>query len=251
MLKSHDLPLHLDASDWWPNGMMESLLSHHDILLSNNYMENLIESEPFCSIAEELNAFILKHKVVGYHCTKESEKGYFEKCGIRVLDRKNHQNKFLKKFSSQFSVEDLNLLKQAWESYFSIGQDYGRNGKIWFCLAPDQVISYGTKDFFTYFGGEAIYKPIKDYSSITQILRNIGNPVIVKVAIDPNDLHTFSQVPFAINTLSLFHQRQNPKAYIHSREGYLMHDVTPNEIICVTPKDSFFSDSSEIYYNKS
>jgi len=41
--------------------------------------------------------------------------------------------------------------------------------------------------------------------------------------------------------LSIFHKRQNPKAYIYEKEIFLMRNVTPVEIISVRSRDSFFS----------
>jgi len=215
-------------------------MASRDALLANEYMESLIESEPFFSIAEELEAFIRQHKVVGYHCTKEPQPEFFKTHGLRVLNRASHQAEFIERFGSHFSAEELTQIQESWSAYFEGQQDRCRNGLLWFCLAPDQVVGSGTERFFAYIGGEAVYVPITHHTSIEKKLRAIGSPVVVEVAIDPKELHTFSHVPFAINTLSLFHQRQNLAAYIHGREGYMVRHIEPTEIVRVTSQPSFF-----------
>lgn len=133
-------------------------------------------------------------------------------------------------------------MKSAWASYFPGLQDRGRNGLLWFCLAPDQVVGDGTERLFEYFGGEAIYMPLVQVTTVAAKLRAMGDPVIVEIAIAPNELHTFSEHPFATNSLSLYHRRVNRNACIHAREGYLTRDVSPNEIVRVVKRAMFFSE---------
>lgn len=233
--------LALDKDDWWPKKIKERVASLRDELLGNEFMETLINSDPFRAIAEELEAFIFTHRVMGYHCTKEQQPGYFEAHGLRVLRREDHQAEFVQKFGTSFSTEELAEMQRDWSAYFDGEQDRCRNGRLWLCLAPDQVVDSGTKQFFAYYGGESVYVPIVQHSAIKEKLRAIGNPVVVEVSIDPGKLCTFLPVPFALNTLSRFHHRMNPDAHICSREGYLICPINPVEIVRVTPKATFFS----------
>lgn len=245
MLGACHVLLRIDSYDDWPSSITRRLETHQGMLLSSEFMENLISSQPFRGIAEDLERFIRENRVVGYHCTKEAEPGFFEKNGLRVLNRKQHQTEFLVQYSHLFSPEELTQIQQDWEDYFPGPQDSGRNGLVWFCLAPDQVVGHGTGRLFRYFGGEAIYMPLTRRPSIAAKLEAIGNPVIVEASIDPNELHTFCELPFALNALSLFHRTKNPEAYIHSREGFLERNVSPDEVLQVTPKDVFFDTYSE------
>jgi len=240
--------IQLEKSNWWPQETLDQVIAHQDALLSCNFMENLIKVEPFRTIANELDIFIRKNRLLVYHCTKEPEEGYFQSQGLRILDLDQKQSEFLRRFGARFTSQELAELQEAWSSYFKGAQRTSRNGKIWFCFAPDQVVDEsGTKYLFAYFGGEAVSMPIRDGISIAEKLRAIGAPVVVETSVDPNDIHTFSQVPFAINSLSIFHQSVNPEATIHGREGYLSRNVSPSEIVAVTPKDRFFSTHSSNY----
>lgn len=243
--------LRLNKDDWWPSRIRERLVSQNNVLLLNEHMEGLIELEPFRAIAEELESFIAKHRVVGYHCTRALEPSYFELHGLRVLERQQHQAEFLERFGAYFSLEERHQMQQDWDAYYPGQQDRCRNGMLWFCLAPDQVVGSGADRLFTYFGGEAIYVPIAQRPSIAEKLRAIGKPVVVEVSINPQELYTFSRFPFAIYALSLFHRRKNPNACIHGREGYLKRNVVPDEIVSVIPRDSFCAAHLERYSSKS
>jgi hypothetical protein len=157
-----------------------------------------------------------------------------------VLNRKSHQAEFVEKHGHHFTRDELNTMRVAWASYFPGLQDQGRNGLLWFCLAPDQVLGAGAKPLFTYFGGEAIYMPLVEISNIGEKLRSLGAPVVVETSLDPQELRTFSEFPLATNSLSLYHRTINPDACIHAREGYLKRDVSRDEIVRVTRRESFF-----------
>jgi hypothetical protein len=239
------MPLRLETFDWWPPEIMERTLAHREVLLAIPYMDEVSRHDPFRSILEDLEAHIWTQKIVGYHCTKEPEHGFFEACGLRILDRKSHQAEFLTNHSWRFTAKELEQIRQTWESYFPGQQEKSRNGKIWFCLAPHQVVDGGAENLLTYFGGEAVYMPFRDGASIADKLSQIGNSVVVEAAIVPSDLKTFSTNALAKNSLHLFHWHLNPEVVLSGYEGFVSRAILAEEIIQVTPRDSFFSAHSE------
>ena len=144
-----------------------------------------------------------------------------------------------------FVPDEIAQIQKEWENYFPGPQERGRDGRVWFCLAPNQVVDRGTDKFFRYFGGEAIYMPVTCHASIARKLEAIGRPVVVEVSINPKELRAFGDFPFALNALSLFHRSKNPNAHIHSSEGYLERNVLPDEVLRVSPKDEFFNAYSD------
>ncbi|MFB4202650.1 hypothetical protein KBTX_01650 [wastewater metagenome] len=237
--------LRIDSNEAWPKSIIERIDAHQGLLRSAKYMENLIESQPFRAIAEDLEGFIRENRILAYHCTKEAETGFFLRNGLRILNRTQHQAEFLNRYGYLFSPAELQHMHQEWETYFAGAQDNGRNGSLWFCLAPNQVVSDGTERLFRCFGGEAIYMPLTHHAAITSKLEAIGSPVVVEVSIDPNQLHTFCELTFALKALSILHRKRNSDAYFHSQEGYLTCNVSPHEIVRVIPKEAFFSAHAE------
>lgn len=232
--------IRLDRISDIPAKLLNELSSYSELLRCKNYMEELIEHQPIKNIATQLEQFVMENNVLGYHCTKEPESGFFIKNGLRVLERKTHQEEFLEKFGGRFSPEQIEQIKLAWNSYFDKMQDNGRNGKIWFCMSPYLVIEDGTEYFFEYFGGEAIYMPIADIPFIDDMLRKIGNPVVVEVRLVPNELRKFHDLGFSLDLLSHYHKTVNPEAYIHSLEGKITRNILSNEVVRVYEKNQFF-----------
>jgi len=238
--KDRSMDIRLDDPSFIPISLKRELEQHWMILQSSEYMEELTRDGVFRNIAMQLELFIQQNRVLGYHCTKEPISGHFLSTGLRTLDRVAHQTQFLETHGHLFSQHEKNVMRSAWESYFPGAQDIGRNGLLWFCLSAYLVVNNGTKYFFNYFGGEAIYMPLLNHPLILEKLRKIGSPVVVEVRLNPNELKTLGEFPFALNALSHYQKSVNPSAYIHSREGHLKRNVTPEEITQIIPKDKFF-----------
>ena len=83
---------------------------------------------------------------------------------------------------------------------------------LWFCLSNADVLSDGTERFFQYLGGEAIYMPLSRYEKLCAKLKSLGRAVVVEVALSPPELSVFSDVPFAIVSLSRARCRMNPRS---------------------------------------
>ncbi len=110
---------------------------------------------------------------------------------------------------------------------------------LWFCLSNADVLSDGTERFFQYLGGEAIYMPLSRYEKLCAKLKSLGRAVVVEVALSPPELSVFSDVPFAIVSLSRAHCRMNPGASRLSREGHMRRGISPAEILEVVPLEAF------------
>ena len=234
------MPLRLDSFDWWPPEIMERAMARRELLHAVPFTDEVYGLEPFRSVLEDLEAYIGTQRIIGYHCTKEPEPGFFEAQGLRTLDRKNHQAEFLKDHRWRFTDSEITEIHHAWVSYFSGQQEVSRNGKIWFCLAPHQVVDGGADNLLTYFGGEAVYMPFRDGTPVAEKLSAIGNSVVVEAAIVPADLTTFTNNALAKNSLHVLHWTLNPEVSLAGYEGFVSRAVLPEEILQVTPMDSFF-----------
>jgi hypothetical protein len=233
--------LRLDSFDWWPPEIMKRAMARRELLQAVPFTDEVYRLKPFRSVLEDLEAHIRTQRIVGYHCTKEPEPGFFEALGLRTLDRISHQAKFLNDHGWRFTDQEMKEIHHAWESYFSGQQEVSRNGKIWFCLAPHQVVDGGADNLLIYFGGEAVYMPFRDGTPIAQKLSTIGNSVVVEAAIVPDDLTTFTNNALAKNSLHVLHWTLNPEVSLSGFEGFVSRAILPEEILQVTPMDSFFS----------
>jgi hypothetical protein len=156
---------------------------------------------------------------------------------------RKHQTQFLNDHGHRFTPAERQTLQDGWEWHFHQSQSNleGRNGKVWMCLSGHSIENEGTAKFFTYFGGEAIYWPFlgSAHQAIAEKLRNIGEPVVVELAVPATDLICFSGL--ARYALTCHHRRLNPTAHQEEAEAYIKRSVAASEVLEVTSLARFVS----------
>lgn len=238
------LDFHRD--DWWPEAARRVFLDS-EALRADAWIESLLQDEPYRSAVAELEAFIRAHRVIGYHCTKEPAPGFYERQGLRILDLNRQQSEFLELHGHHFSAAEVVDMRCRWADYFGKQQAAARSGKVWFCLAHNQVVGSGTDRLFSLFGGEAVYMPLAGVPPLVEKLRAIGRPVVIEVSLVPDELRVFSPIAFAFNAISLAHRRRKPTAPLAGYEGYVSGDIEPSRILRVTPQAEFFDTYGNLY----
>ena len=206
------------------------------------FMDELIHRPAFRRVADEVECFIRGNRVAAYHCTKELHRGFFESRGLRPLSLRRHVNEFLEYIEPRVPGPVFARFKATYDEWEQHEQIQYREGMIWFCMSRRLVKQEsGTWRFFTYYGGEALYWPFKRGDECLAILEDIGNPVIVEVALPAADLIKFKELPFARDILSHLAVRANPEFYVDSLEGYVKRPIAADEIVEVHPRDNFFN----------
>lgn len=84
-----------------------------------------------------------------------------------------------------------------------------------------------------YFGGEAIFKPFLADSDLNQILTSLGEPLIVRAAIDASSIKAFNSNAFGITWLSTYHHSLNPNAIKQDYDVYIEKPINPEDIISI------------------
>lgn len=224
------LRLHLQDRACIPEEVAVVLASYHPSFERSGDTSEVLRLPDLRAAADALEAHLRSHLILGYHCSKEPEPGYFAAHGLRVLNRQRHQDEFVARFGHTFSADEMSEMRSAWQGYFTRGQDYGREGKLWFCLSQE-LATDGTERFLKYYGGEAIYKPLSPASTALAKLEKIGHGVIVEVAITGTGIESLG--PMADEVLSRYHASINPDVPILRKEGFVRRDIVPGEVIRV------------------
>ena len=136
-------------------------------------------SEIDLSRIDDLEGVYLK----GYHCTR----GYTEdlkRDGLIALNPEQHLSYVNLKLSEYgLTNEELEQFNKIVQSYLSTEQLRGRRNQVCFCLNRDMFESEdGCEDFFSYFGGECIYKAfqhLEDVNKFKLALAKLGLPLVV------------------------------------------------------------------------
>lgn len=235
---ANNAPLRLESPDALPIDILERLEEHKQLFHQNEYLDSVIEHSAVRNIAEDLENYLRQQRIIGYHCTKEPYEGFFEARGLRTTEVPTHQQEFLSTFGNQFTAEELAAMKSAWHSYFEEQRQRScRDGLIWTCLSRSLVKTRGTETFFRFFGGEAIFMPLKENITLAKKLESIGAPVIVEVVLPGDSLTAY--YPMSRAVLSQYHLRVNPNASPVHSEAKIQKSIPPEDVLSVTPLKMF------------
>lgn len=242
-MSGRNAPLRLDSLDSLPLEFKHRLEPYRHDFERYEHLETVLRNKRVKRIAEELSEYLRKQDIRAYHCTKEPYADFFEKRGLRLTDIRSHQEEFLHELSDIFTPDELNFMKSAWADYFTPFNLKHRNNRIWMCLTKRLANNSGTEPFFTYYGGEAIYFPLREHPPIEKKLREIGQPVVVEICVRGGNLRVFRELSEPL--LGALHQqwRSAPTAP-SDLECHQVVPVPPEDILAVRTLVDFQSDTS-------
>ncbi len=227
-------PIRLDDAAALPTELAHRLLAVDDVFRAYKHIDSVAGNARVRPLVAELEDYLHRFPVRGYHCTREPVPGYFAREGLRLTNVEAHQNEFLRFFGDRFTASELQDMTAAWQSYFvGTSQIRNRNGRLWFCLTEGTASSGGTGAFFKHFGGEAIFMPLKQHQTIAEKLGSIGSPVIVEVLLPPGA--PSRQLSIALPLLSTYHLTRRPDAHPWLAETFIQQPVPARDVLSVTP----------------
>lgn len=128
--------LRLEPEEALPALMARRLEPHRDLLMRTASWEKARTHPELRRIEDELEAHLQALTLKAYHCTREPEKGFFARRGLRLTSLQLHQAEFLAYYGARFTDEEREDIKRAWADYFSTAAPWGvgRDGMVWACL---------------------------------------------------------------------------------------------------------------------
>jgi len=236
--------LALDHVGSIPRAIRSRLDANRDRLSSVQYFDHLLQWPELKSAAADLDSIIRGSKVLAYHCTKELQPGLIASSGLRTLSLETHIADFIAHVARV--APDL-------ESDFRAGLDRWlqrretryREGQVWFCLTRD-LVSDGTEDFFTYYGGEALYRAFPESDRCRSFLASLGRAVVVEVSIPADELRLVPTFACARPLITRYARTFNPTFELEDLEGHLLRPVAPSEVLQVHEAPEFLKPTSTV-----
>ena len=245
------MSIKVDDIATWPEHIIDelstpSVKSHFE---NGQRIDDVYKTSAVRELGELLVERCYQSGLIGYHCTKEKQAGFFLQHGLELTHAQRKIDSFLDEYGDRFGPDKLDEIKlkfkewQNWEEQMT-----GREGKIWFCLTRRLVMNDGTERFFKYFGGEIIYWPFVERDhEVESVLEQIGSPVVIELRLDTSQLEFFGDDNLAKAMLSYFGKMVNHSFNLHDIEGYARCHLTPEQIVRVHPKGEFFNEN-KVYF---
>jgi hypothetical protein len=247
MSKLKDI-LALDDPATWPKHIIKQLktnkirrlLKDHNsfdypVRISNNFDIRSI----FVDVQEHAEAV----GVIGYHCTKQLPEKPFKKIGLRLLNIEQHHREFLEYIRDKVKPSLYKHIEKALCEWRHC--QHRRERQLHFCLTPNQIIEPygGAEDFFTYFGGEAIYMQFVHHIKtkiieVERLLEGLGEPVVVKTKLTVSHLQ-LSPDSLGRCLVGYYAQSINKEFIFQDPAVYSKRDILPCDILEVVPHKIF------------
>ena len=205
--------MQIDNLSTWPTGVLEYLQQDMIIhlFLNATYMDQIPLAHNFSEVADQLVQHVYAGGLVGFHCSKEPRPGYFRESGLRLMNPEQSITDFLTLYKDKFPPAAYLRLEIGLKEWLQHEQMKHRSEMVWFCLTRNIVSDNGTDSFFRYFGGEIIYWPFKRRDEeVSNILEQIGRPVVVEAILSMESLQCFGDDNFVKSCLSFYGKTVNP-----------------------------------------
>jgi len=232
----------LSCPEEMPARARETLGARRAILQERQYLEQVIEDPVLRKLAADLDSVCQAEGVVGYHFTR-AERGEIETRGLLARTGGERRRDFLASYGQRFTKPQLQRIQRRWSEYFDSEMNRVRDGRVWFSFTIEPLRDGGAERLLSYYGGEVVFMPLTEDEDedVAEILRGIGEPLVVECALDAGLLHTFSDAPWGRVWLSSHHVAVNPEAVRFDVDAYQKVSVEPARILSVRAPSAWSS----------
>ena len=222
----------LQRPDLLPEDFKSRLYAIETLCREHEFSDELVEETEVSILVDDLNRYCMEHQVIGIHYTRAIKED-IESKGLLVRTGKEIRNDLLDRFGNLFNSKELEFLRNKWKSHQEIQADI-RDLRLWFNFTTEALRGSGgsgTKYLLGLYGGEQINMGIEFGSPIGKKLASIGEPMIVRCSLDPNNVDTYIKNPWGKIIVSSFHLQVRPDAYRIDQDGSQRSSVPPENLI--------------------
>lgn len=213
-----------------PNQFVNRLNAIDDLCQKHKFSETLLKISDVYILVKEIDAYCHENEIVGIHYTRASPDS-IKKWGLLIRSGDEIRSKFLEEHGNRFTPEEITLIKERWEIYFSGIQNSARDNKIFFNFTELALGNGGAKYLTGLYGGEQVAMCFELDDPIGIKLGKIGESIIVRCALKPSNIETFTEYPWGQILVSSYHLSKNSGAYGIDQDGFQNVAVTPEKII--------------------
>ncbi len=221
--------INLDNLKGLPEKYLIQLDKFKCVFLRSDFLEDLENESHIQNLITEINNYCFENLIIGYHYTKAVVEDILEK-GLLIRSGSEIRNCFIKKYGSMFTQKEIEFIKNAWESYFSLKQKKIRDNLIYFNFTQNALNNGCAEELLNFYGGEQVHMPFQEIKGIKEKLSSIGFSLILKCRLSPRDLFTETENPWGKIAVSTYHNKQNPNAFRKDIDGYQFIPVSAKNI---------------------
>lgn len=223
------MTINLDNLDGLPKEFLDELKNIKILFQKTNSFEDLLDYYVIENLMFRINEYCLGNNIFGFHFTRAIYEE-MSKTGLTCRSGKEIRECFITKHGDKFSLEEISDIKKAWKGQFNSQQSKARDKRLFFNFTTAALDNYGAEPLLTNFGGEQVYFPLQDFDKISDRIKEIGEPFILKCKLNPNEVQTFRDNSWGRIAVSTYHCRVNSSACQEDQDGYQEINVIPQNI---------------------
>jgi len=217
-----------------------SRLNEFDDLFKNEQdlgMDDIEDNHKLSVLVSDINEYCNLHLLYGYHYTKAFRKPILSN-GLLIRSGQEIRDEFLQQHKSKFSLEELSQITKAWSEYFDKYKKASRDNRIYFNFTLDAFENKQVGWLQDYYGGEQVYFPLTNFPQIIEILSTIGEPLILKLVVEPKNIAKHKRYDFGKVITSSYQQLINPNSYRFDIDAYQTVAIPPRNIEILSVKNN-------------
>ena len=229
------MTVNLENLEGLPKKYCDELEKFDNLFRTHRFLEHYEHNQDINNLVYEINNYCLKNEIIGFHYTNAIETDILEK-GMIIRSGNEIRNDFRNKYFHLFDKSEQILIEEKWNQRFGQKDTESRDFRTFFNFTKDALENGGAELLLKYYGGEQVYIPLFDLSSIGEKLTKIGKPMILKCTLDPNDIMTFIENPWGKIIVSSYSRKINPNTYQIDQDGYQKKGVKSEKIEIINAK---------------
>ena len=192
--------------------------------------DELFEKGAVLNLAQDLGEFCYKNRVVGVHFTRAIRQEILDQ-GLLVRTGSEIRGRFLKQHSSKLTQNQVVLLQERWAAYFTSQQISSRDNSIFFNFTEEALEIGGAENLNGMYGGEQIHMCVELDEPLGKALANIGEPLVVYCALDPQHICGVYEEVLGRILVSSFHLHINPEIWREDTDAWQTVPVNPQDVL--------------------
>ena len=219
----------LQRPDLLPEELRACLESITSLCRGERFSENLVQHSEVRNAVIELDNYCMQRRVLGIHYTR-AIRSDIEHKGLLIRTGAEIREEFVERFGQEFEATELEWLQNLWFSH-QAKQANIRDSMLWFNFTLGAYGNSGSEYLLGMYGGEQIHMGVEFDTPIGRKLAGIGEPLLVKCALNPKKVRTFIEYPWGKILVSSFHLSLEPEAYRIDQDGKVTESIPPEDLV--------------------
>ena len=213
-----------------PKAFTDRLRTLDELCRKHYHLESMFKYSCVLELVKDIDKHCSERKVVGIHYTRAIPEQIKER-GLLVRNGSEIRNTFLTEHGHRFSLNEIDFIKSCWSDFFTEEYCPARDKRIFFNFTEVALGNSSSKFLIGLYGGEQIMMCFDFDDSIGTKLSEIGKPLLIRCALNPSKVKTFTEYPWGKILVSSYHKLINPEACIFDQDGYQSIAVTRDDIV--------------------